>query len=86
MNQFLLGSIAIGSFVIGLFFLRYWRSTGDRFFLYLMLSFWIETINRVAIAWTKALSEDAPVFYWVRLVSYVMILLAIWEKNRSRSD
>ncbi len=83
MNEFLMGAIAIGSFAVGLFFLRFWRSTHDRFFLYLMLSFWIEAGNRVAIAWTDSMHEDAPIFYLIRLLSYGLILAAIWHKNRS---
>ena len=34
MNHMLLGGIAVGSFIAGLFFLRYWRITRDRFFLF----------------------------------------------------
>lgn len=84
-NELLLGAIAMGSFVAGLFFLRYWRSTRDRFFLFFALSFWIEAANRVAMALTHSWSEAAPLHYIVRLVAYGLILLAIWEKNRPRS-
>lgn len=83
MNHMLLGGIAIGSFVAGLFFLRYWRSTRDRFFLFFMLAFWIEAINRLDMALTDTWNEDSsPVHYMVRLVTYGLILLAIWDKNR----
>jgi hypothetical protein len=85
MNEAMLGGIAIGSFVAGLFFLRYWRSTGDRFFLFFMLAFWIEAANRIDMALTQSWNEDdSPVHYMVRLVSYGLILLAIWHKNRPR--
>ena len=83
MNHMLLGGIAIGSFVAGLFFLRYWLSTRDRFFLFFMLAFWIEAINRFDMALTDTWNEDvSPVHYLVRLVTYGLILLAIWDKNR----
>lgn len=83
MNHMLLGGIAIGSFIAGLFFLRYWLSTRDRFFLFFMLAFWIEAINRVDMALTDTWNEDAsPVHYLVRLATYGLILLAIWDKNR----
>lgn len=81
-NHFLLGGIAVASFAVGLFFLRYWRSSGDRFFLFLMLSFWIEAANRVDMSITSSWNEDLPVHYMVRLVSYGLILFAIWDKNR----
>ena len=57
MNHMLLGGIAIGSFIAGLFFLRYWRSTRDRFFLFFMLAFWIEAINRFDMALSNAWNE-----------------------------
>jgi hypothetical protein len=83
MNHMLLGGIAIGSFVAGLFFLRYWRSTRDRFFLFFMLAFWIEAVNRLDMALTDSWNEDdSPVHYLVRLLTYGLILLAIWDKNR----
>lgn len=81
MNEMLLGAIAVASFVAGLFFLRYWLSTGDRFFLYFMLSFWIEAGNRVGMGLARSWSEDSPVHYVVRLLSYGLILFAIWGKN-----
>jgi hypothetical protein len=86
-TQTLLGAIAAASFVAGLFFLRYWRSTGDRFFLFFMLAFWIEAGNRVAMAVLQTSSEeDSPLHYLVRLVAYLLILVAIWDKNRPRGE
>jgi hypothetical protein len=78
----MLGAIAAGCFVAGLCFLRYWRSTRDRLFLFFMLSFWIEAGNRVHMALTAAWNETEPVHYLVRLLSYGLILIAIWDKNR----
>lgn len=82
MNQFLLGAIATACFAIGLFFLRYWYSGRDRFFLFLALSFWMEAANRIEMAVMQSWSEDAPGHYLVRLVSYSLIVYAIWDKNR----
>lgn len=78
----LLGAIAAGCFVVGLFFLRYWRSTRDRLFLFFMLSFWIEAGNRVHMALTQSWNEGEPLHYFVRLLAYALILVAIWDKNR----
>lgn len=84
MNEALLGAIAVASFTVGLFFLRYWVSTRDRFFLYFAASFWLEAGNRVAMAALRSWSEDMPVHYLLRLLAYTLILVAIWEKNRRR--
>ena len=45
----MIGAIAALSFVIGSFFMRFWRVTGDRFFLLFGLSFWLEGTNRVLV-------------------------------------
>ncbi|KQT07614.1 DUF5985 family protein [Ramlibacter sp. Leaf400] len=84
MNQMLMGGIVVASFVAGLFFFRFWRSTRDTFFLYFALSFWIEAANRIALGLTVA-SELEPVFYLVRVIAYGLIVVAILQKNRKRS-
>jgi Family of unknown function (DUF5985) len=82
MEQMLMGGIAMGWAVAGLFFFRFWRYTRDRFFLFFAASFWIESINRVALGLLASASETNPAFYGIRLISYGLILLAIWQKNR----
>lgn len=85
MNYFLSGAIAMSSFVAGLFFLRFWRSTRDRFFLYFAISFWIEAVNRGLISYASNASPDPekiPILYLLRLVAFCLILVAIFEKNR----
>ena len=85
MNQMLMGAIAVGSLLAGLLFLRFWRHSRDKFFLYFALSFWIEGVNRVALGLMVYASEDDPLFYSVRIVAYGLILAAIWQKNRPRA-
>ena len=80
----LLAGTAVACFVAGLFFLRYWRLSRDRFFLFFMLSFWIEAVNRIGMALTGTWSETAQGHYIVRLLSYALIVLAILDKNRPR--
>jgi len=82
MNQMLTGAIAVASLLAGLFFFRFWRHTGDRFFLYFALSFWIEACNRIALGLLVGADEDGALFYSVRILAYGLILLAIWQKNR----
>jgi hypothetical protein len=85
MQEMLSGAIAAGWLIAGLFFLRFWRRSGDRFFLWFALSFWLEAINRVALGLFVGTEEDNPVIYGLRVVSYGFILYAIWYKNRPRS-
>lgn len=87
MNDMWMGAIAMASLAAGLYFLRFWRSTGDRFFLFFALSFWIEAANRVGLAsvpGTLRIPEEYPVFYLIRLLAFILILYAILDKNRSR--
>jgi zinc transporter ZupT len=75
------GAIAMASIIIALFFLRFWRSTRDRFFMYFALSFAIEGAHRVVSALLFQENEDSPLHYLVRLLAYGLILWAILEKN-----
>jgi hypothetical protein len=81
---FLDGAFACCLAGIALFFLRYWRTTGDRLFLWFSASFWIQAANRVAIAFL-ATDEARTSMYWIRLAAYALIVLAIIDKNRARS-
>ncbi|HET7548950.1 MAG TPA: DUF5985 family protein [Usitatibacter sp.] len=82
MNEIMLGAIALGSIAVSLFFFRFWKSTRDRFFLLFALSFLIEGVNRIVLYESVGLSEDAPIYYLIRLVAYGLILAAIIDKNR----
>lgn len=86
MNQFFLGVIAAMCVVASVFFFRYWRETRDRLFLFFCLSFLIEGLNRTALALSVNPREGDPFFYLVRLGSFLIILYAIWDKNRASSD
>jgi len=77
----LTGAIAMASTVIALFFMRFWRSTRDRFFLYFALSFGIEGVHRVYAALSYQDNEDSPLHYLLRLLAYGLIIWAIMEKN-----
>jgi hypothetical protein len=82
-NPLLLGGIAVANFVAALLFLRYWFASHDRFFLYLVASFTIEAVNRAVSALVGAPGGESAVHFTVRLAAYVLILLAIWDKNRT---
>jgi hypothetical protein len=84
MNALLSGAIAMASIITGIFFLRYWKSSRDRFFLYFAASFLIEGVNRFVLYLAVGLQEEAPIYYLIRLVAYGLIVLAIVAKNRER--
>ncbi|HEY8606013.1 MAG TPA: DUF5985 family protein [Noviherbaspirillum sp.] len=84
MTDMLIGAIATASCVAALFFLRFWRSSGDRFFLFFALSFFIDAVNRVFLAGRAVGNDDQPEYYLIRLLSYALIVFAILDKNRPR--
>jgi uncharacterized membrane protein HdeD (DUF308 family) len=83
MNQLLLGAIVMACLIISLFFLRFWRKTRDRFFLFFAAAFFAEGVNRIILGLTTVPSEAEPFFYIIRLFSFLLILVAIVDKNRA---
>lgn len=86
MKDFVLGAIAMASLVVGLYFVRSWRRTGDRFFLFFAASFLIEAANRALLAGLEGVLENSPVYFLIRLLSYALIVVAIVDKNARRGD
>ena len=86
MEQFLLGTISMGFAVAALLFLRFWRSSHDRLFLFFAASFAIESVNRAAFAWLggHAATEYQLGYVLARLLSFLLIIAAIVDKNASR--
>lgn len=81
MNLMLLGAIAMTCFIASLFFLRFWKTTHDRFFLFFAISFGLEGCGRVMLGLTDYSNEQEPLFYLIRLFAFLIILWAIIDKN-----
>ena len=80
-DGFLLGVIATTSVTAGLFFLKFWKKTRDSLFLAFGASFIIEGLNRCAVLFVQKPNEGSPWIYLVRLLSTLLILVAILRKN-----
>lgn len=85
MNEMLVGAIAMAWLVAALFFLRFWKTTKDRFFFFFSMAFLIEGLNRIIFWQTASIAEDIEAYYFIRLAAYALILVAILDKNRSRN-
>jgi hypothetical protein len=85
MNELMTGAIAMGLAVAALSFLRFWRQTGDRLFAFFALSFVILAVNRIAFVLLAVPESQEDIFYWIRLTAFVLILVAILDKNRAPS-
>jgi hypothetical protein len=87
MNSFIDGAILMEFLVAALFFLRFWKRSGDRFFLLFAIAFMIMAINRGALTWLtpgqQVPSEAHVTLYSVRLLAFLVLLIAIIDKNRT---
>lgn len=79
------GATIAGHALIGLFFLRWWKTTRDRLFALFATAFWILGANRLVIAYWGD-DETRTYLYLVRFAAYLVILYAIWDKNRARLE
>ena len=81
LNPFILGTLVMASAVAGLFFLRFWRRTRDRLFAIFAVAFWLLGLNWLLLA-TIGRDEIHTALYGIRLIAFVLILIAIFDKNR----
>jgi uncharacterized membrane protein len=79
------GAIAALCWVTGLYFFGFWRKTHDRFFGYFGLAFWLLGAGRVALSITGSGADAPRAVYVMRLVAYLIFLIAIIDKNRSNA-
>ncbi|MEK6772781.1 MAG: DUF5985 family protein [Bdellovibrionota bacterium] len=82
MYEFLSGAIATATFIVGLFFLRFYKKIDDRFFLYLAIAFWIFSLERFILVFTQVSGEYYSMIYLIRLSGFIIITFAIVDKNR----
>ena len=90
MNHFISGALVMGYMVAGLYFLRFWNTTRDRLFAFFSLAFWVLALQRLLLAITTAdiqgkneTVEGHPFLYVMRLLAFILILVAIIDKNRA---
>jgi len=68
--------------VAALFFLRFRTRTGDRLFAWFATAFLLLSAQRFALILAREWGESTLWLYGLRLVAFVLILVAIVEKNR----
>ncbi len=80
MRLFFAGMLMTGYVTVALFFLRFWVRTRDQLFGAFAFAFALLAVQRVLLA--THFPGEAPVWiYVVRLLAFVIILLAILGKN-----
>lgn len=82
MHELFQGALTIESWAIALFFLRFWRDSGDRLFIVFAIAFVILGVDwGVRGIWPPS-AEARHYFYLARLVAFVLLIVAIIDKNR----
>ena len=86
-----LSGVSMAAFAAsGVFFLKFWRASRDRFYLLFCIACWFLSLERLAILWATGLLEPLPTdatemsvwVYMFRLSAFVCILVAVVHKNR----
>lgn len=80
--DFLSGAVALGFAVCALFFLRYWRRTREELFLAFALAFLLLGVGQTVLALGNIPTEERGSIYLLRLAAFLLILVAIYRKNR----
>jgi hypothetical protein len=83
MRDLLSGGIIAGNLVVGLFFLKFWTQSADRLFLIFALAFWVLGLQRILLTLLAGEPGAHVYLYLLRLLAFVLILIAIIDKNRT---
>jgi hypothetical protein len=77
------GVLVMGYLIVGLFFLRFWHETRDRLFGIFAAAFWLLAVQRFLLVLLENTPRDDVWLYALRLLAFVLILIAIVDKNRA---
>jgi Family of unknown function (DUF5985) len=83
MYQLITGMLTVLSLVAALFFTMSWRRSGDRFFLIFALAFTLLGIERLILGILNLPESPLLSIYVVRLIAFLLIIIAIVDKNRT---
>jgi hypothetical protein len=78
---FLSGAVSLGFLVAALFFLKFWRRTGDGLFAVFAAAFVLIAANQAAPVLFGIPDEALGGVYLLRLAAFVLIMLAVLRKN-----
>ena len=81
-TAFCYGIACTGAFCAALFFFRFWRLSGDSFFLWFTASFALLSLQWLVLVSANPDAESRPYYYVLRLIAFVLIIGAVVEKNR----
>jgi hypothetical protein len=80
------GVSATAAAAAGVFFFGFWQDTRDRLFLLFAWAFWLLSLSWLTLALVNPTDEARPYVYAIRLVAFVLIIVATVDKNRSSTS
>lgn len=80
-ESILSGALAMAYFIAAMFFLKYWTAARDRLFALFASAFSLLALQRLALPYAPA--DLTWLLYVVRLLAFVLIIIAIVDKNRA---
>lgn len=83
---FLNGGLAVASLAVGLVFMKFWRVSRDRFFIFFAAAFWAFALGATLRTIFASTSEHGHLVFLPRLLGFVIIVIAILDKNRRGAD
>lgn len=86
MMDFLDGAGGMASMAVALWFLRFWRDSGDRLLAFFAVAFFVLGANRIVFVATDARTEGEYGVYVVRAAAYALIIWAIVDRNRRSGE
>lgn len=78
------GALAAGYLVAALFFLKFWRRTGDRLFAAFSAAFGLLAVASALPVLLATPHEERGGVYLIRLAAFVLIIVAVLGKNLRR--
>lgn len=79
---FIHGAVSMGCAITAVFFLKFWRQSTDRLFLFFAIAFVILAADYVMLGLLSAATEWRVPVFALRLCAFVVLLLGILDKNR----
>ena len=84
MIDFLAGALTLAYVVAAVYFVHFWQRTHDRLFLAFAAAFGLLALNQV-VAFALGVGDERQNYaYVLRVLGFILILLAILDKNYGR--
>jgi hypothetical protein len=84
MIEMLSGALLLSYLTAGAHFFRFWKRIGDRLFLQFAVAFWLFALNQLLSSIPDVTNETVGYEYLLRVLGFVLIIVAIVDKNVER--